>query len=159
MGKPIKRASKAVTAKNLPTSSSENSVKPAPVEPIQRTKDKKRQARHDAFLKSIDPNVELTNILEIHDKKSTKRPRKRQKKMTSLNLLSLESSLEDIMKKDQQLRSRKIEISIRPKGKAIQKEVERFKAVMQHPEFKVNPLKAIRQHVENTWERKEGMRL
>jgi hypothetical protein len=38
-------------------------------------------------------------------------------------------------------------------------EICRFKAVMQHPEFKANPLKAIRQHVENTWEKKEGMAL
>jgi hypothetical protein len=34
-----------------------------------------------------------------------------------------------------------------------------MKAVMGHQEFKVNPLKAIRQHVENTWEKKEGMAL
>jgi hypothetical protein len=52
-----------------------------------------------------------------------------------------------------------MEVGTRPKGKAIEKEIERFKAVMQHPEFKANPLKAIRQHVENTWEKKEGMAL
>ena len=52
-----------------------------------------------------------------------------------------------------------MEISVRPKGKAIEKEIERFKAVMQDPQFKANPLKAIRRHVENTWERKEGMAL
>lgn len=63
------------------------------------------------------------------------------------------------MAQDRENRSRKMEISVRPKGKEIEKEIARFKAVMQHPEFKANPLKAIRQHVENTWERKEGMAL
>jgi len=63
------------------------------------------------------------------------------------------------MAKDKEIRSRKMEISVRPKGKAIEKEIERFKAVMQDPQFKANPLKAIRRHVENTWERKEGMAL
>ena len=76
-----------------------------------------------------------------------------------MNLLSLNSSLADIITQDRENRSRKMEISVRPKGKEIEKEIVRFKAVMQHPEFKANPLKAIRQHVENTWERKEGMTL
>ena len=49
-----------------------------------------------------------------------------------------------------------MEISVKPKPKVLKKEVERMKAVMGHPEFKVDPLKAIRQYVENTWERKEG---
>jgi len=93
--------------------------------------------------------------LEIHEKKSTKR--KRTKKNLNVNLISLGHSLDDIMAKEREIRSRKMEISVRPKGKAIEKEIERFKAVMKHPEFKANPLKAIRQHVENTWEKKEGM--
>jgi Ribosome biogenesis protein SLX9 len=52
-----------------------------------------------------------------------------------------------------------MEISVRPKGKEIQKEIQRFNAVMEHPEFKANPLKAVRQHIQNTWEKKEGMAL
>lgn len=76
-----------------------------------------------------------------------------------MSLLSLGETLDDIMAKDRELRSRKMEISVPPKGKEIEKEIERFKAVIKHPEFKANPLKAIRQHVENTWERKEGMAL
>lgn len=74
-----------------------------------------------------------------------------------MSLLSLNSSLEDIIAQDREVRLRKMEISIRPKGREIEKEIERFKAVVKHPEFKANPLKAIRQHVENTWEKKEGM--
>jgi ABC-type glutathione transport system ATPase component len=76
-----------------------------------------------------------------------------------VNLLSLESSLEDIISKDRENRSKRMEISVRPKGKEIKQEVERFKAVMQHPQFKTNPLKTIRQHFQNTWETKEGMKL
>jgi hypothetical protein len=98
-------------------------------------------------------------FLEIQEKKSTKRIRKRPKKKTTVNLLSLESSLDDIIAKDREAKLRKMEISVRPKGKEIQKEIQRFNAVMQHPEFKANPLKAIRQHVQNTWEKKEGMAL
>jgi hypothetical protein len=52
-----------------------------------------------------------------------------------------------------------MEISVKPKAKDVKKEIERMKAVMGHPQFKANPLKAIRQHLENTWERKEGMAL
>jgi len=63
------------------------------------------------------------------------------------------------MAEDQRSRLRKMEISTRPKEREIKAEIERFKAVMQHPQFKENPLKAIRQHVENFWERKEGMSL
>jgi hypothetical protein len=36
-------------------------------------------------------------------------------------------------------------------------EVVRMKNVMEHPEFKGSGLKAIREHILNTWERKEGM--
>jgi Ribosome biogenesis protein SLX9 len=36
-------------------------------------------------------------------------------------------------------------------------ELDRVKAVMQHPEFKRNPLKALQQHIANAWEKKEGM--
>jgi hypothetical protein len=63
------------------------------------------------------------------------------------------------MAQDREKRSRKMEISVKPKAKDVKKEIERMKAVMGHQEFKVNPLKAIRQHVENTWEKKEGMAL
>jgi hypothetical protein len=65
--------------------------------------------------------------------------------------------LEEIMAEDKRARSQKMEISTQPKTKEIKAEIERFKAVMRHPQFKENPLKAIRQHVENVWERKEGM--
>ena len=61
------------------------------------------------------------------------------------------------MAQDREKRSRKMEISVKPKGKDVKKEIERMKAVMGHQEFKANPLKAIRQHVENTWEKKDGM--
>jgi len=61
------------------------------------------------------------------------------------------------MAEDQKAKSRKMEVGVRPKGKELQNEIERFKAVMEHPQFKANPLKAIRQHVENAWEKKEGM--
>lgn len=77
----------------------------------------------------------------------------------NVNLASLETSLEDIMTQDREQRSRKMEISVKPKAKDVKKEIERMKAVMGHPQFKANPLKAIRQHLENTWERKEGMAL
>ena len=63
------------------------------------------------------------------------------------------------MAQDREKRSRKMEISVKPKGKDVKKEIERMKAVMGHQEFKANPLKAIRQHVENTWEKKDGMAL
>jgi hypothetical protein len=65
--------------------------------------------------------------------------------------------LEDIISKDKETRSKKQEISRPLKGNAIKMEVVRMKTVMEHPEFKVNPLKAMRQHVQNTWEKKEGM--
>jgi Ribosome biogenesis protein SLX9 len=71
--------------------------------------------------------------------------------------LSLGSSLDDIIAKDHDKKSREMEVSVRPKPKEIRQEIERFKAVMHHPEFKANPLKVIRLHVENTWEKKEGM--
>ena len=74
-------------------------------------------------------------------------------KKLKVNLLSLGSSLEDIIAEDRKAKSRKVEVGVQPKGKALQNEIERFKAVMEHPEFKANPLKAIRQHVENTWEK------
>ena len=61
------------------------------------------------------------------------------------------------MAQDREKRSRKMEISVKPKAKDVKKEIERMKAVMGHQEFKANPLKAIRQHVENTWEKKDGM--
>jgi hypothetical protein len=61
------------------------------------------------------------------------------------------------MAQDRETRSKKMEIGVRPKGKQVEKEIARFKAVMEHPQFKENPLKAIRMHVENTWETKEGM--
>jgi len=63
------------------------------------------------------------------------------------------------MAQDRERRSRKMEVSVKPKAKDVKAEIERMKAVMGHPEFKANPLKSIRQHVENTWERKEGMAL
>ena len=63
------------------------------------------------------------------------------------------------MAQDREKRSRKMEISVKPKPKDVKKEIERMKAVMGHQEFKANPLKAIRQHVENTWEKKDGMAL
>jgi hypothetical protein len=47
-----------------------------------------------------------------------------------------------------------MEISVKPD---IKKEIERMKAVMGYQEFKANPLKAIREHVENTWDKKQGM--
>jgi hypothetical protein len=50
-----------------------------------------------------------------------------------------------------------MEISVRPEGKEIKQEIEQFKAVMQHPQFKTNLLRIIQQHVQNTWEKKEGM--
>jgi hypothetical protein len=126
---------------------------------VQRTKDEKRQTRHDAFLKStlsLPSQTHANLALEIHDKKSTKRIRKRPKKSIA-NLVSLESTLDDIIAEDRESRAKKIEISVRPKGKEVQKEIERFHAVMMHPQFKANPLKAIRTHVESTWDKKEGM--
>ena len=63
------------------------------------------------------------------------------------------------MNEDREQRSRKMEISVKPKAKDVKKEIERMKAVIAHEEFKANPLKAIRQHAENTWEKKEGMTL
>jgi len=143
MGKPTKRTRLVArpaksTSNDTPSSTSELR------EPVQRTKDEKRQTRHDAFLK------------KIHDKKSTKRIRKRPKKSIA-NLVSLESTLDDIIAEDRESRAKKIEISVRPKGKEVQKEIERFQAVMMHPQFKANPLKAIRTHVESTWDKKEGM--
>jgi len=50
-----------------------------------------------------------------------------------------------------------MEVGVRPKGQEIRNEIDRFKAVLEHPEFKANPLKTIRQYVENTWDKKEGM--
>jgi len=63
------------------------------------------------------------------------------------------------MTEDRELRSRKMEISVKPKAKDVKREIERMKMVMGHREFKANPLKIIREHVENTWEKKEGMAL
>jgi len=55
MGKPTKRprlASKAAAVKATTTALSTHSTGSAQVESLQRTKDEKRQAKHDAFLKS-----------------------------------------------------------------------------------------------------------
>jgi hypothetical protein len=156
MGKPTKRprlAAKASAAEQkAPPPSLQVTSKPSNL-PTQPTKDEKRQARHDAFLKSISYYVQSN--LEIQDKKATKR-RKRPNKL-KVNLSSLSTSLADIMAEDRIKKTRKMEVGVRPKGKQLRNEIERFKAVMEHPEFKANPLKAIREHVENTWERKEGM--
>lgn len=166
MGKPTKRprlAAKAAAAatKSKPETSA---TLPKPSRSIsnQRTKDGKRQARHNAFLKSPAPSsppvCTFPDALEIQDQTTPKRIRKkRPNKRANVNLLSLGDSLEEIMAEDKKARSRKMEISSRPKAAEVKAEIQRFKAVMQHPQFKENPLKAIRQHVENVWERKEGM--
>ena len=99
----------------------------------------------------------LTCLIEVQNKSLKKRVRKRPKKRTDVNLLSLELSLQEIMQKEKELRSKKMEVSVKPTGREIQREIARFKAVMHHPEFKANPLKVIREHVSNTWESKQGM--
>jgi len=52
-----------------------------------------------------------------------------------------------------------MEISVKPKAKHVKKEIERRKVVIEHQEFRSNPLKAIRERVENIWEKKRGMAL
>jgi len=157
MAKTSKRTKLSAKAVSRTTSTSKapstESTAPAP---LQRTKDEKRTAKHDAFLKSISPENNLSYILEIVDKTSTKRKRPKKKKNIP-NLLSLNSSLEDIISQDREEKSKKQEISTRLKGNAIKMELVRMKTVMEHPQFKVNPLKTIREHVQNTWEKKEGM--
>ena len=76
-----------------------------------------------------------------------------------MSLLSLGTSLDEIMAEDRKARARKVEVSRPPKRGELRAEMERFRAVMGHPQFKANPLKAIREHVGNVWERKEGMAL
>src|SRR5271170_1887882 len=112
MGKPTKRnrlASKAVAAKTGSTDPSKPTTNTSQIEPVQQTKLDRRQFRHDAFLKSKYTNINFGTdcfLLEIHENKSPKRIRKRPKK-SIVNLLSLESSLNDIMTQDRELRSQK----------------------------------------------------
>jgi hypothetical protein len=61
------------------------------------------------------------------------------------------------MAEEKRVRARKAEVSRPPKQGELKAEKERFKAIMEHPQFKANPLKTIREHVGNVWERKEGM--
>jgi Ribosome biogenesis protein SLX9 len=133
-----------------------SSVEAQKSQSIQRTKVEKRQARHDALLNSIRHSLILTDFSELHSKKK-KAIRKRPKKKLKVNLSSLGASLDDIISQDKEKRAKKLEVSAPPKGMELRTELERVKAVMQHPEFKKNPLKALQQHIANTWEKKEGM--
>jgi Ribosome biogenesis protein SLX9 len=83
--------------------------------------------------------------------------RKRTKKNLKVNLSALGNSLDEIMAEDKVVKQKKMEVGIKPKGKALKKEVERFKAIMEHPMYKASPMELIRQHVTNAWARKEGM--
>jgi len=158
MGKPTKRT--RLSAKASPVERKTRTSQTADTSPelssipIQRTKDEKRQVRHDAFLKSSLFLAKKAD-LEIKDKKKTKR-RQRPKKL-KVNLSAIGASLDDIIAEDRKTKSRKMEVGVRPKGQEIRNEIDRFKAVLEHPEFKANPLKTIRQYVENTWDKKEGM--
>jgi Ribosome biogenesis protein SLX9 len=96
--------------------------------------------------------------VEIKEQAPGKRIRKkRAKKLVSL--LALGTSLDEIMAEDKKARARRVEVSRPPKRGELKAEKERFRAIMEHPQFKANPLKTIREHVENVWERKEGMTL
>jgi ABC-type glutathione transport system ATPase component len=97
-------------------------------------------------------------MVEIHEQAPGKRIRKKRAKKP-VSLLSLGSTLDEIMAEDKRARARKAEVSRPLKTGELRAERERFRAVMEHPQFKANPLKTIREHVENVWERKEGMAL
>jgi hypothetical protein len=173
ISKRSKLASKA-GPKTASATSATSSAAVQPPMPIQRTKDSKRIAKHDAFLKSPLLPCPLShlplylfilfsslneNILwhaEINSKTSTKRKRPKKQKPIP-NLLSLNSSLVDIISQDKEARSKRQEISRPLKGNEIKMEVVRMKSVMEHPAFRGSGLKAIREHILNTWEKKEGM--
>ncbi|CAI2164834.1 18956_t:CDS:2 [Funneliformis geosporum] len=132
---------------------------------IPHTKKERAKERHNKWIEKFDPTKKST-------RKSKKKKKSRQmdicEEQTTLNISELKEFLPDINKEFGSINQNTLKksnshigLNMKPvKSKSTRKniaksEIQRFHQVLQHSAFKADPLSTIKQHVENTIEKKQ----
>ncbi|KAF3435457.1 hypothetical protein FNV43_RR22546 [Rhamnella rubrinervis] len=108
--------------------------------------DKKFEKKLQFYAKVRDTVTALTAQKAITKKKKL---RSRQKKLKAYDLSSLSEFLPE-MKAPQQPTTAGFKLNCKSRQKLILKEGKQLSTVLKHPAFQLNPLAAIRQHLEST---------
>jgi len=134
---------------------------------ISHTKKEKAKERHEKWVKKFEPTTQKS-------KKKKKKSRQMDicEEETTLNISELKEYLPDInkafestnqktQKKSQPSQNSNLGLNVKSvKSKSARKniamsEIQRFHKVLNHSAFKADPLSTIKQHVENTIEKKQ----